>query len=226
MRKLALVILFPFLSTSVATVPQGRDLVGTRFSARIVKVVDGDTVDAVVNGSRAVRIRLEGIDAPARGEAFSSRALVFMRVMFFDKDVTVDGKTVDRYGRLVARIFVGPDDASVGIAEAGLACHYKQYSADRQLAAAESRARAAGRGFWAASAQKPRCVNRTFPVAPAVFASALEGPFRGNTSSRVFHSQACSNFNCKNCTQVFRTHADARSAGFRPAGDCLRRSRR
>jgi len=30
------------------------------------------------------------------------------------------------------------------------------------------------------------------------------------------------NYNCRNCSVVFATGAEAEAAGFKPAGDCLR----
>lgn len=225
MRKFTVGILLLFLTNAAPSGFQDRSLVGREVSARVVSVIDGDTVDVIVTGTDyPIRIRLEGIDAPERGEAFSSRALVFMRVLLFDKHVRVEGKAIDRYGRLVARITIGAEDASVQIADAGLACHYRAYSSDPKLDDAETRAREAARGFWAVDAERPHCVSRGLqrgdPTGP------VAGPFHGNTSSRLFHSRSCRNFDCKNCTKVFQTEVDARTAGFRPAGDCLRRARR
>jgi endonuclease YncB( thermonuclease family) len=44
------------------------DLAGT-----VVGVIDGDTIDVLVEG-RAVRVRLAEIDAPERRQAFGSKA--------------------------------------------------------------------------------------------------------------------------------------------------------
>ena len=49
-------------------------------------------------------------------------------------------KEKDRYGRLVARVRVDDTDVSLELARAGLAWHYKKYSSDPELAAAEQRA--------------------------------------------------------------------------------------
>ena len=50
-----------------------------------------------------LRVRLEGIDCPERGEPFSTQARNATRVMLFDEHVTLKATDVDRYGRLVAR---------------------------------------------------------------------------------------------------------------------------
>lgn len=135
-----------------------RDRVGVATPAHVVRVVDGDTVDVVPQGERVrIRVRLEGIDTPERGEPFSTAATRYTRSLVFDQDVTVDGRDVDRYDRLVARVGVGGVDASVVLVQAGLACHFTRYSSDPALAAAEAQARREGRGFWADGAPKPRC---------------------------------------------------------------------
>ncbi len=138
-----------------------RPLVGQQVNAEVVGVADGDTVTVRIPQRRqTVRVRVHGVDAPERGEPFSTRARNFTRVMVFSKQVTVEGRDVDQYGRLVARIRIGATDLSVALLEAGLACHYRRFSSDPVLEAAERRARAAGAGFWAPQADKPRCVAR------------------------------------------------------------------
>lgn len=214
------------LFTFSAAPPQLRDLVGVGFDARVISVTDGDTVHVIPAGEkRAIRVRLEGVDAPERGEPFSDRARTFTRVMLFDQPARVEGRDVDRYGRLVARVVAAGKDASVELLKAGLACHYTYYSFDRVLAAAQTEARAAGRGFWANGAPKPGCVaSSRAPVAvPRENAEPTGAVFRGNTSSHVYHAPSCRNYNCKNCTRVFRSEAEAQAAGFTPARDCLRR---
>ena len=206
------------------------DLVGRAFDARVVRIADGDTVDAVPAGElRPIRLRLQGVDAPELGEVFSTEAQTFLRTLIFDQRVHVDGGDVDRYGRLVARITIGGKDASVELLRMGLACH--AYTRDATLATEESAARKSGRGFWAAAAKKPECVARQSPAASRPVPPAKTPPaqtprvaagYRGNVSSGIYHATWCPNFNCRNCTRVFSTEAEAKAAGFRPAADCAR----
>ena len=223
-----------------ATAPRRQDLVGRQFDARVVRVADGDTMEAIPSGeSRPVRIRLQGIDAPELGEAFSREATTLLRTLTLDHHVRVDGRDMDRYGRLVARITAAGEDASSALVRAGLACH--AYVRDERLARDESQARRVGAGFWAASATKPECVTRTAfsaaanprpPAArPPVAQPERRAPqssqnatprFRGNTSSGVYHAATCPNATCRNCTRAFTAEAEAKAAGFRPAADCLK----
>lgn len=224
MRKvLTAVVLAALLlpGPSVQAQQGATDLVGRTVDARVIGVVDGDTLDVLVsNSKRQLRVRLDGIDTPENGEPFSRQAKNFTRVLAFDQQVRVIGKDVDRYERLVARVVAGGMDLSLSIVSAGLACHFLKYSSDDTLAAAESTARSGRLGFWATGAQQPRCValNR----APLSRSQIIAAGFFGNSNSRVYHSPSCKNAHCKNCTLRFRNEGEAKSAGFRPAGDCLK----
>ncbi|HXG88833.1 MAG TPA: thermonuclease family protein [Vicinamibacterales bacterium] len=203
-----------------ATQAPNQQRVGKTFDATIAVIADGDTLELIPAGEQQrIRIRLEGIDAPELGEVFSREAQMFMRGLLLNQRVRVDGRDVDRYGRLVARVSANGKDASTELLRAGLACH--RYARDGALASAESAARSAGAGFWAAAATKPRCVGLTQPNSSR-HATSLTS-LRGNTSSRLYHAPGCPNYSCKNCTRVFATEAEARAAGFKPSPDCARR---
>ena len=240
---LTVVMVSLMLSMSVAVTAQrgasdtGRhDLVGKPFDAVISRIGDGDTLDAIpVGESRAIRIRLEGIDAPEQDEVFGREAMALIRGLLFEQRVRVHGRELDRYGRLVARVARDGTDASAQLIRAGLACH--AYAYDAALAREEAQARTAGAGFWAAAAKKPACATTTAfsarqqtgappPSVPPALESAARGrtatAFRGNVESRLYHAPHCRNYTCRNCTQVFASEAEAKAAGFRPAGDCLK----
>ena len=227
MRSMWVVIALAVLTCGDASAQTIRDLVGADLQFRVIAVIDGDTVDAIpVGEKRAIRLRIEGIDTPERGEPFSQQARSFTRVLLSGQTVRAEGRDVDRYGRLVARIRVAGKDASVELLRAGMACHYTAFSSDAVLARAEADARIGGRGFWARDAAKPRCATATRVGARPTVNAASGSPlarsvFRGNTDSHVYHAQYCRNFNCRNCTRVFVSEDEARKAGYRPAGDCL-----
>jgi endonuclease YncB( thermonuclease family) len=66
------------------------------FSARVVGVADGDTITVLRDAHAQIRIRLEGIDCPERGQAFGSRAKEFTSGLVFRREVSVYGKEHDR----------------------------------------------------------------------------------------------------------------------------------
>jgi micrococcal nuclease len=140
--------------------PELLRLRGQTLSGTVVSIADGDTVRARLDGSgRTVRIRLEGIDTPERGEPFSTQARNATRVMMFNKKVQLKVTDVDPYDRVVARVVLDGKDSSLELVEAGLACHFTRFVNDPVLAKAQASARAAGRGFWGSGAAKPACTR-------------------------------------------------------------------
>ena len=199
---------------------------GSSFSARVVSVADGDTLDVVAAGDRRVRIRirLEGIDSPEQGEPFSTVARTFTRQLAFDNTVQVKVHDVDRYGRLVARVTSEGKDLSLELVSAGLATHYTSFSFDPKLEAAQRQAQQERRGMWKNGVPPSRTRATGATSAPrAAAAIDAQGGFVGNARSRVYHTRTCRNAGCKNCTRAFATQAEAQAAGFRAAGDCLKR---
>lgn len=160
MIKSAVLSIALVLSIETLHAQRPADLVNKRFVAEVTHVVDGDTVDVLIPPARRVRIRLHGVDTPERKEPFSDRARTYTRVLMFGRRVTVVGKDVDRYDRLVARIAVDNVDASESIIAAGLGCTFRRYSKDAMLESALARARSSQQGFWAKGVSKPACVAR------------------------------------------------------------------
>ena len=132
--------------------PPRQDLVGPHVEARVVRIADGDTLEAIpVGESRPIRIRLQGVDAPELGEVFSREAMALVRSLLFDQRVRVEGHDIDRYGRLIARIIRGDADASVNLVRAGLACH--AYALTPRLHARNHRR---ARAAWGPGPPRPR----------------------------------------------------------------------
>ena len=139
-------------------------------TGRVVGVTDGDTL-AVLDGTRQVRVRLWGIDAPERGQPWSSRSREALAARAMHRDAIVATRGTDGYGRTLARVAV--DGADLGEAQLrdGLAWVYRRYSKDRAMIAIEDEARAARRGLWSLSDPEPPWAwrareARTIPPSP------------------------------------------------------------
>jgi endonuclease YncB( thermonuclease family) len=201
----------------IALVLAASTLIAQGFSALVIGVADGDTISVLRDG-RPITIRLDGIDCPEGGQDFSQRAKALTSQMAFGKSVTVGPKELDKYGRLVARVIADGQDVSLALVQAGLAWHYKQYSSDQSLAAAEVAARRAGIGLWSVKSPMPPWEFRH--PSSSLVSRGPAGPYHGNVSTRVFHRPGCQHYNCKNCTAVFKTRDEAITAGYRPGGCC------
>jgi endonuclease YncB( thermonuclease family) len=118
------------------------------FTGKVVSVQDGDTLHVLDDAKHEHTIRLDGIDAPERKQAFGTVARDRLAEITKGKPVTVQAGKRDKYGRTVARIEVEGQDVNRQMVAEGLAWHYTRYSRDQRLAQAERDARAARRGLW------------------------------------------------------------------------------
>ena len=121
---------------------------------RVVAVADGDTVTVLDETKRQHKIRLMGIDAPEKKQAFGNRSKQSLSGLAFNRQVTVEYDKKDKYGRTVGKIIVDRVDANLEQIKAGMAWHYKQYQREQSeedrlaYSVAENEARRAKRGLW------------------------------------------------------------------------------
>ena len=119
------------------------------FQGRVVAIIDGDTVEVMHEG-RAERIRLNGIDAPEKKQAYGRRAQDFLGEMIFKQNVRVMIRSKDRYGRTVADLYLGAKNVNQEMVRAGLAWWFRRYAPrDMVLRELEEKAREASLGLWA-----------------------------------------------------------------------------
>jgi endonuclease YncB( thermonuclease family) len=139
------VLTLALVLAAAAALPAGE------FAGQVVGVQDGDTLTVREEGGQALRIRLWGIDAPERGQAFSNVAKKHLSDLAFGKRVRVLARTQDRYGRTVAVIML-PDGRNVNEAmvKDGYAWWFRKYAPyDSTLEKLEREAKESGRGLWA-----------------------------------------------------------------------------
>jgi endonuclease YncB( thermonuclease family) len=140
---LILILLITWVFVSVAL---SDDLI----TAKVVGVADGDSITALANGNRQVKIRLHGIDCPEGKQAFGKRAKQFTSSQCFSKTIRYREVDTDRYGRTVATVYLDDGrELNLEILKAGLAWHYKRYSKRQDYADAENQARTERLGLWA-----------------------------------------------------------------------------
>lgn len=120
------------------------------FSADVVKVIDGDTLEVRHQG-RTLRVRLFGIDTPEWQQEFSHQAEEFTRQRVERQRVELRSKDQDKYGRLVAVVHVGGDSLNEELLREGLAWVHIYYCKEpicRKWRQLEQEARIARRGLW------------------------------------------------------------------------------
>lgn len=118
-------------------------------TGRVVKIADGDTFTLLVNGNEQVKIRLDGIDAPEKGQAYGDQAKEYLSSMIWREPVTVNVKSKDRYGRSIGKVSTPTiSDVNLEMIRAGYAWQYRDYNNDKTYTAAENQARKNMRGLW------------------------------------------------------------------------------
>ena len=107
-------------------------------------------------------MRLAGIDAPEKGQAYGQRAKLFAASLAFGQTVTVRTTGHDRYARLLGEVIL-PDGRSLNqeLVRAGFAWWFRKYSRDLTLAHLEEEAREGRRGLWADPSPEPPWTYRS-----------------------------------------------------------------
>jgi endonuclease YncB( thermonuclease family) len=168
------------------------------FEGRVVRVIDGDTIDVLV-GSQTRRVRLFGIDSPEPGQPWHAKAKRALGQRVFGKEVRVNDVDTDRYGRTVGEVYA--DNVCVGceLVREGNAWVYRKYTDDPVLYQLEAEARAARRGLWGLpeAQQTPPWQWRH----PAALAPAESGAFTcsGKRVCREMTSCAEARFHLTHC---------------------------
>jgi micrococcal nuclease len=115
---------------------------------KVVAISDGDTIIIRPEQGASVKVRLIGIDAPERGQAFGTRARQELGELVAGQVVEVIGTEKDRYGRLLGDVRHDGRSINLDLIRRGMAWAYVEYDPPPEYVAAEDAARAARRGLW------------------------------------------------------------------------------
>lgn len=113
----------------------------------VTKVYDGDTL-TLQNNNGIYKIRLSGIDAPERRQAYGNVSRNYLYNIVRNRFVYAEVHDKDRYGRYVAKIILDKTDVNAAMLKSGLAWHYKQYDKNPEYARLEREARQNRKGLW------------------------------------------------------------------------------
>jgi endonuclease YncB( thermonuclease family) len=95
------------------------------------------------------KIRLHGIDAPEKGQDFGNRSRQALAGLVAGKEVEVQDRGKDRYGRTIGMVFQNGRNINEEMLRQGMAWHYLKYDQDPLWQDIEASAKAVGRGLWA-----------------------------------------------------------------------------
>ena len=114
---------------------------------KVVKVADGDTITILTDSKEQVKIRLFGIDAPEKKQAYGEKSREFLSSLIAGKIVNIKEKHTDRYGSTVGVVYYNNTDINKKMVLNGYAWAYTRYSKD--YVSEHNKARASKFGLWA-----------------------------------------------------------------------------
>lgn len=125
------------------------------YSARVIRVSDGDSVQVRDAHGRKRKIRMAYIDAPELRQTFGRHSHHHLRRLIHGRKVQVEPFTYDQYGREVSRILLDGNDINLIQIQKGMAWHYRSIAKREQqkkdyqrYQKAEKKARQAHIGLW------------------------------------------------------------------------------
>ena len=145
MRKLLLIFVL-FLSNIV----NAKTIEGL-----VVGVADGDTITVLDQQKNTYKIRLQGIDAPEKKQAFGEKSKQSLHDLVHGKQVRIEYDKEDKYGRIVGKITLDDLDICLQQLVLGMAWHYKKYQNEQSVADrvvyndAELKSKSLKLGLWA-----------------------------------------------------------------------------
>jgi len=110
------------------------------FDAKVINIVDGDTIDVLDGRGEKLRIRLLGIDAPEREQPFGKKSMLYLKKIINGKSVIIISKpnnnkpyTLGFYKRIIGKITLNSKDVNFEMIKEGMAWHFKKYKKSQPI---------------------------------------------------------------------------------------------
>jgi endonuclease YncB( thermonuclease family) len=159
LSRLTLLFVLLLILVAISSSPSAASVL----EGTVVKIADGDTITVLDSDKVQHRVRIAGIDAPEKGQAFGNASGKRLTELVARKNVRVEFDKHDRYGRIVGKVLVTPPDCptcgktlDVGLAQitTGMAWWYRKYANEQspedqgRYEFAEQEAKAKRAGLW------------------------------------------------------------------------------
>lgn len=114
---------------------------------KVIRVVDGDTIELLDQNKKRHKIRFFGIDAPESNQAYGLKSKQFLASLVAGKEVKIHTKEKDKYGRILGIVYLDDKDINKIMVENGFAWAYTYYSDKYKLE--HDQAKKDKNGLWA-----------------------------------------------------------------------------
>lgn len=117
---------------------------------RVIKVVDGDTIDVLDSTNQTTRIRFHGVDAPERAQSFGSKAKEYLASLVAGKTVVLEFVSFDKNQRTVCVVYLPSDDISINekLIQAGYVWVDERFTKNPKWIGLQAQARNQKLGLW------------------------------------------------------------------------------
>ena len=147
----ATIFILAFLAAGCIRQPE-KDQRRPEFAGKVVKVIDGDTIEVLHSVYFITRVRLNGIDAPQNEQAFGTKSKDRLSELIGDQEVRVIDWGPDASGQTLGDVYIDfpkiDECLNWQMVRLGMAWHFKQSNDDPVLAQAEIDARTEKLGLW------------------------------------------------------------------------------
>ena len=126
---------------------------------QVIDVLDGDTVK-LRSDWHVYKIRLTGIDAPEKQQAYGVQSKIYLEHLIADKDVSIKVSSCDQYGRYVGKIYLNGKDINGEMIRSGYAWHYYHFDSNPVYAVFMLDAQRSNRGLWQEAHPTPPWIFR------------------------------------------------------------------
>ena len=117
-------------------------------TAKVIKVIDGDSIKVRTAEGKEYEIQIEGTDAPELKQEYGKESSEALKKMVFDSDVRVSWKKKDNFDRPLAQVYRGDKHINAEMISSGNAWHFKRYNQSQALADLEIQAKKEKKGLW------------------------------------------------------------------------------
>jgi micrococcal nuclease len=139
----ALVLIVFTACIQVTGLSNDKDIV----TARVVSVIDGNTLEILGEDNETRKIILAGIDSPELSQEYGEKARKFLEKIALEKSVTVQITGKDRKGTTIAIVTIEDKDPRVELLKEGLAWTSEKNPVP-DLETIRLKAQEKGKGLW------------------------------------------------------------------------------
>jgi endonuclease YncB( thermonuclease family) len=155
MKRTEIILLILFVSSGIFYYMWASSLLNIS-NVNVKRIIDGDTIEL----DNDIHVRLLGINTPEKGMLNSELAVEYLKYKIFNKTVKIQKTGNDKYGRILAYVFLDNKNINEELLKKGYA-HLYYYDKDKyynDFADAEKYARENSLGIWQKS-DNYECIN-------------------------------------------------------------------